>query len=283
MGQSTSQTSKQTISAVIITKDEEAMIANCLASLRFTDEIIVVDSGSSDNTVGIANREGTKIIQVTGGSFKDWRNAGMDASTMDWILYIDADERVTPKLADEIVKSIQFTSNAAYALARNNIHFGKWMEHGGWEEDKIVRLFKRSHLKKWSGDVHESASVEGVVGLLQEPLAHLTHRNIRDGLIKSYTWTDIEAKLLLDAGTKPVKPFTLVRKFLMEFIRRLIIKKGYKDGMEGWIESFQQAINRFFVYERLWELQQKPSLDERYQAIEKEIVRSWNQKNKKGK
>ncbi len=279
MGESNSKnTSRKSISVIIITKDEEAMIANCLASVQFADEIVVVDSGSMDNTLGIASRERAKIIEVTGGTFKDWRNRGAKECTSDWLLYIDADERVTPKLAKEIEETIQFTSNAAFALRRNNIHFGRWMQFGGWEQDRIVRLFKRSHLREWKGDVHEHAEIDGILGELKEPLVHLSHRTIRDGLVKSYTWTNTEAKLLFQAGTKPVKPFTLVRKFGMEFFRRLIVKKGYKDGMEGWIESFQQAINRFFVYERLWELQQKPSLDERYQMIEKEIVKQWEKK-----
>lgn len=251
------------------------MIANCLATLSFADEVVVVDSGSDDNTISIASREGAKVVEVTGGSFKDWRNAGKEAVQTDWILYIDSDERVTPKLAREIEHTIQFTSNSAYALRRHNIHFGRWLEHGGWEQDNLVRLFKRPNLQKWEGDVHEHAVFEGILGELKEPLVHLTHRNIRDGLVKSYTWTGIEAELLYSAHTKPVRPFTLVRKFLMEFFRRLVFKRGYKDGMEGWIEAFQQAINRFFVYERLWELQQKPTLEERYDAIEKEIAKLW--------
>lgn len=279
MGESDNKnTSRKTISAVVITKNEEAMIANCLASLRFADEIVVVDSGSTDNTLEIVGREQVQLIEVTNGHFKDWRNKGKSVATSDWILYVDADERVTPKLAKEISETIQFTSNAAFALRRNNIHFGKWLEHGGWENDRIVRLFKRSQLVGWEGNVHESATVDGILGELKEPLVHLTHRNIKDGLVKSASWTDIEARLLLEAHTKPVRPFTLVRKFIMEFFRRLIMKKGYKDGIEGWIESFQQAINRFFVYERLWELQQKPSLEDRYGAIEKEIVRQWHNK-----
>lgn len=279
MGESDSNnTSRKSITAIVITKNEESMIANCLASLRFADEVIVVDSGSTDNTLDIAHREGATIVEVVDGTFSLWREKGLKAAHSDWVLYVDADERVTPKLATEVSDTIQFTSNAAFALSRNNIHFGKWLEHGGWEQDKIVRLFRRTALKSWAGEVHESANVDGILGELKEPLVHLTHRNIKDGLVKSAIWTDIEARLLYTAGTKPVRSFTLVRKFLMEFLRRLVIKKGYKDGIEGWIESFQQAINRFFVYERLWELQQRPSVEERYQAIEKEIVRQWEKK-----
>ncbi|PWU24043.1 hypothetical protein C5B42_00805 [Candidatus Cerribacteria bacterium 'Amazon FNV 2010 28 9'] len=277
MGETTVTKEKPTISAIIITKNEEEMIANCIATLLFCDEIIVVDSGSTDNTVGIAKREGASVVCTTEGKFKDWRMAGLREATCDFVLYIDADERVTPKLADEIKRTIAFTSYSAFLLKRNNIHFGKWMQHGGWERDSIVRLFSRGKLLRWEGNVHENAIVEGPIGLLQEPLVHLTHRNVRDGLIKSYVWTDTEAQALVNAGAKQVTPFTLVRKTLMEFFRRLILKKGYKDGMEGWIESMQQAMNRFLVYERVWELQQKPSLPQRYERVEKEILHLWKQ------
>lgn len=269
---------RKTLSIVVITKNEEEMIANCLATLSFADEIIVVDSGSTDNTVFLAQREGAKVVVTKHGTFKDWRNRGLSEVTCDWVLYIDADERVTPKLANEITQIIQFTSNAAFTLKRNNIHFGKWMRHGGWENDSLVRLFKRSNLKRWEGDVHEHAVVEGVIGQLKEPLVHLTHRSVKDGLAKSIIWTDIEARLLLEAGAPKVTVFTLLRKMKMEFIRRLLFQKGYQDGMEGWIESLQQAINRFFVYERLWELQQKPTLTEKYERIEKEIAKMWEKK-----
>jgi glycosyltransferase involved in cell wall biosynthesis len=264
-----------TISAIIIARNEEAMIADCIASLQFCDEIIVVDSGSSDNTADLAFREGAKIVQASGGTFKDWRGAGLEAATGDWVLYIDADERVTPKLAREIAETIEFTSYSSFLLRRNNIHFGKWLQHGGWEKDMIVRLFKRSELERWEGDVHEHAIVKGITAQLKEPLVHLTHRNIKDGLVKSYTWTDTEARLLYEAHVKPVTVSTLLRKTIAEFVRRLVIKQGWKDGIEGWIESMQQAMNRFLVYERLWELQQRPSLEEKYSKVEKEIARMW--------
>lgn len=267
----------KTISVIIITRNEEGMIANALGSVPFAGEVIVVDSGSQDNTVEISRREGAKVIETKGGSFADWRNKGLKEATGDWVLYLDADERVTPKLAREIEETLRFTSSTAFALNRNNIHFGKWLRNGGWERDSVVRLFHRQSLKHWEGDVHEHAVVLGAQGQLKEPLVHLTHRNLADGLKKSITWTDIEARLLLEAGAAKVTPLTLMRKTAMEFLRRLVFKKGYKDGMEGWVESMQQAMNRFFVYERLWELQQRPSLEEKYDRYEKEIMKMWKQ------
>ncbi|HSW90204.1 MAG TPA: glycosyltransferase family 2 protein, partial [Patescibacteria group bacterium] len=228
-----------------------------------------------DNTVAIAKREGAQVIETREGKFKDWRNAGLTAAHGDWVLYVDADERVTPKLAKEIEDTIERTSYSAFALSRHNIQFGKWFQHGGWEKDVVVRLFKRSQLREWQGDVHESAKVEGNQGLLTESLVHFTHRDLLSGLVKSAMWTDTEARLLYEAGVKPVGVVTLIRKPFMEFFRRLILKKGYKDGIEGWIESIQQAMNRFFVYERLWELQSKPTLSEKYQRFESEIQKMW--------
>jgi (heptosyl)LPS beta-1,4-glucosyltransferase len=282
MGETTRRMTPPTISAIIITKNEEEMIANCISSVwPFVDEIIVVDSGSTDNTIELAKRERAKVIESDATTFKDWRNVGLREATSDWVLYIDADERVTPKLAKEIRETVVLTSNAAFALKRNNIHFGRWMQHGGWEVDALIRLFAREKLARWEGNVHEHAIISGPIGQLSQPLVHLTHRNIKDGLVKSAVWTDMEARLLLDANVKPVRQFTLIRKTLMEFFRRLILKKGYKDGMEGWIESMQQAMNRFFVYERLWELQQKPSLPEKYQRLEKEIIKLWQSEQKR--
>lgn len=265
----------KSISVILITRNEESMIANAINTVPFASEVIVVDSGSTDNTVEIAKREGAKVVEVKGGSFADWRNRGLKEASGDWILYLDADERVTPKLATEIQETIRLTSNAAFILNRNNIHFGKWMLHGGWEQDRVVRLFHRHSLKSWEGKVHEHARITGAQGNLREALVHLTHRNLSDGLKKSITWTDIEAKLLLDASAPAVTPVTLIRKSLMEFLRRLVFKRGFRDGMEGWVESMQQAMNRFLVYERLWELQQKPSLEEKYQRYEKEIMKMW--------
>lgn len=270
----------KSISVVIITKNEENMIANAIGSVPFAKEVIVVDSGSSDNTIEISKRESAKVVETKTGSFADWRNLGLSECQGEWVLYLDADERVTPKLASEIEETLRFTSNTAFRIPRNNVHFGRWMQHGGWEQDQLSRLFLRTALKKWEGKVHEHAVISGATGQLKEPLIHLTHRNLADGLKKSIVWTDIEAHLLFEDKAPPVTQMTILRKTLMEFVRRYFIRKGYKDGMEGFVESTQQAVNRFFVYGRLWELQQKPSLEEKYSRFEKEILKMWNSKSR---
>ena len=268
--------SEVVISAIVIARNEEAMIANCLETLKWCDEVIVVDDQSQDTTAGLAKRFGAIVVTNTSPSFAEKRNLGLTKAKGKWVLYIDADERVTPKLAREIQHTLLTGQHLVYQVRRNNIQYGKWMEHGGWENDWVERLFQKESLPRWTGQIHESPQLNTrQIGRLNEPLVHLTHRNMVEGLIKTIDWTGKEAKLLLEAKTAPVRPRTLLRKTLMELFRRAIWKKGRKDGIEGWIEALTQAMNRFIVYERLWELQREPNLEEIYQKIDKAIIDQW--------
>jgi hypothetical protein len=123
--------------------------------------------------------------------------------------------------------------------------------------------------------VHEYAIVEGETGDLTEALIHLTHRNMADGIRKSLQWTDVEAQLLLEANHPQMSVLRLMKVTIWEFLHRAIIQQAYKDGMEGMVEAMVQAWNRFLVYERLWELQKMPSLDETYTKYEKDVERLW--------
>lgn len=266
-----------TVSAVVITKNEEHMIANCLDTLSWCKEVIVVDNGSTDRTVELAKRQGATVVKMPDASLPELRNEGKKHATGEWILYVDADERVTPKSMKEMMRMIRDTDHNAYEIPRNNIQYGVWMQHGGWEQDNVVRLFRVSTLKKWEGDVHEHAEFEGEVGKLHEALVHLTHRNMVDGLKKSIEWTGIEAQLLFESNHPKMSFLRFMKIVHTEFIKRIVFKKGWKDGMPGIIEAMVQAMNRFIVYERLWELQQKPSLEEKYKKIEEGIAKLWKE------
>ncbi len=265
---------KPTITAVIITYNEEAMIANCLETLQWCDQIIVVDSHSSDKTPAIAEKYKAKVVSTSAGSFAERRNAVLPHIKTDWIMYIDADERVLPALSKEILVHMETTPHHALQLTRQNVMYGKLFEHGGWTEN-MVRIFRAANFKGWTGEIHESPTYEGEAVLLHTPLLHLTHRNTIDGLHKTIRWTPIEAQLLYQAKVPPVTIVTLVRKGIMEFVRRAFFAQGRKDGTEGWIESLVQGINRILVYIQVWELQQDPSLSEKYLKREKEIVEMW--------
>ncbi|MDQ3008196.1 MAG: glycosyltransferase family 2 protein [bacterium] len=264
-----------TISVIVIAKNEAEMIANCLESLQWCDEIIVIDNESSDATAELAKRSGARVITSTAATFSEIRNKGLQTAKTDWVLYIDADERVTPKLASEITQAIMKSEATAYSLTRRNILYGHEMQHGGWQNDEVVRLFKREAIITWHGEVHEHAEVSGQQLKLSTPLWHLTHRNIVSGLLKTAEWTPVEAKLLYEANVPAVTLFTLLRKGGMSVWRHAVRKQGYKDGVAGWVEALVQGMNRMLVYMQVWEMQQKPTLDERYTQLEEVIAKEW--------
>jgi glycosyltransferase involved in cell wall biosynthesis len=263
------------LTALIIARNEEEMIANCVETLRWAKEIVVLDTGSTDHTAEIAERLGCTVLHAKGSNFADWRNEVAQAVHTEWSFYVDADERVTPALAKAIQSRILRPDYDAYRIFRNNIHYGKWLQHGGWGNDSLLRVFRTAKLKGWVGQVHEHAEIVGRVGEIEEPLVHLTHRSLFDGLRKSIDWTDIEARLFLQSGHPKVGPLRLMKVVVFDFVKRLLFKRAWKDGSEGIIEAMIQSMNRFLVYVRLWELQQKPSVPHRYERIEKEIEKQW--------
>ena len=263
------------ITAIIIAKNEAEMIINCINTLSWCDEILVVDSASSDDTAKLAESVGVRVIGFSNRSMAKTRNEALKKIKTDWAIYIDADERVTPTLAKEIMVQLETSTAVALSMSRQNIHYGKIMQHGGWNQDFVTRVFNKNQFQEWYGDIHESPKFNGPEIRLNSPLIHLTHRNTLDGLKKTISWTPIEADLLAKANTKPVKIMTILRKGAVEFLRRGFFKQGQKDGIEGWIESIVQGINRMLVYIQLWERQQQPSLKNTYQQIEQQISKMW--------
>lgn len=270
---------KQTITAVLLAKNEEQMLPLCLKTLDWVDHILVIDNGSQDNTAQVAADYGAQVIGFSHSSFARLRNEALKHVDTDWLLYIDPDERITPTLAKEILVHLETDDADVLSFNRTNICYGTEFNHGGWEEDKVTRAFKTTKLEKWEGKVHESPVYEGRHQLLHTPLIHLTHRNTTDGLKKTIQWTAIEAQLLHKAGVAPVTLFTLIRKGGMEFFRRAILRQGYKDGMPGLVEAVVQGINKVLVYIQLWELQQSPSLEDKYRQYEVEITRQWQEED----
>lgn len=267
------------ISAIIIAKNEEMMIANCIDTLRWCDEIIVIDDHSSDRTPELAQQAGAIVLKNEGKTFASARNTGKDAANGQWLFYVDADERVTPALMRAIRSVLHDQESAvAYQIPRRNIHYGSWLQYGGWGTDAVVRLFRKSALKAWRGDIHEHAEIAGTEKRLSEELIHLTHRSVKDGLEKSIHWTAIEARLLFESGHKPIGMFRLLSIPIRSFFYRMIRLRAFKDGAPGWIEAMVQAMNRFLVYAQLWELQQKPTIPEQYAKYEQDIAKLWQRR-----
>jgi len=252
------------LSIIIIAKNEEKIIKDCLESAMWADEVILIDSGSTDKTVEIAKKYKAKIIKLPSVKleFSKWRNAGLKAAEGDWVLYLDADERVTPELKEEILKKLQNsktpkTKIVAYAISRKNFYLGKEVRFGGSWPDYVKRLFRREKLKGWKGRLHEEPVFEGKLGHLKEPMIHLTHRDLSSMIEKTSQWSKIEAELLYDAGHPPVTWWRILRVIFSEFWDRGIRKQGFRDGTVGWIEIIFQVFSRFITYARLWERQQE--------------------------
>lgn len=266
---------KLSITAIIIAKNESKMISNCIDSVRWCDQVIVIDNGSTDDTTAIAENAGARVIRHISEDFSQLRNVGLKYVKTDWILYIDADERISPRLFQEISVNIETNEADVLQFSRQNICYGTIFSHGGWQHDIVTRVFKKSALIGWQGLIHESPQFEGTTKLLHTPLIHFTHRSTQENLRKSADWTIKEAELLAAERTEPVTLMTLVRKGLMEFIRRAYIQKGYKDGMPGLIEAVVQGLNRVMVYIQVWELMQVPSIEEKYQKHELDLASQW--------
>ncbi len=266
---------RPSISALVLAKNEELMLANCLETLSWCDEIVLLDNGSTDNTKDLAKKLGARVFSSSSDDFSLLRNTLLEKAKMDWVIYIDPDERITPELAQEISVHLEAQDTEVMQFQRKNIFYAKEMKHGGWQNDLLTRIFKKEALNEWMGEIHESPVYEGKTIQLHHPLIHLSHRNTRDGLLKSSQWTKKEAELLVRDGISKVTISTLFRKAIMEFLRRAYFKKGYKDGFVGLLEAMIQAMNRFLVYVQVWELQQKPDLSEQYQKRELQIIQSW--------
>lgn len=257
------------------------MIGACIDCLQWCNQIIVVDDGSTDETASIAEARGAKVISFKHNSFARRREEGLKRVKTDWLVYVDSDERVTPTLAKEIIVNAETSQASAMRLRRSNIYFGQALKNGGWGDDFVTRVFRRDALENWQGDVHESPVFSGEELTLKTSLVHLTHRDVISGLLKTASWTPMEAKALFESKIEKVSFWTLLRKGGMEFLRRAVFKKGYRDGMVGLVEATIQGINRVLVYIQVWELQQKPPITEKYQLIEDEIKDLWQQKQDK--
>ncbi|PIP53377.1 hypothetical protein COX08_01320 [Candidatus Beckwithbacteria bacterium CG23_combo_of_CG06-09_8_20_14_all_34_8] len=267
------------ITAIVLTHNEEEMLLNCLKSIEWVDEILISDKKSTDSTLAIAQKYNAKIHHFTGVHFDDWRNQALEKTNGNWAIYIDPDERITKELKAEIqtilneneTSFVKSDLKSAYRMKRINYWWGKKFNCCGAENDFVTRLFNKSKLKKWRGIIHESPEVDGEIGQLSGEIIHLTHRDLISGLKKSYQWTKFEAELFNQTDHPKITWPRLLKIFNQTFWQKFIKQGGIKQGTEGFIESMVQAWNRFMVYEQLWELQQKPNLDEKYKEIEEKL------------
>lgn len=242
------------LSAIIIAKNSEAFIADCIDSVSFCNEVIVVDNGSTDNTREIAKRMHAKVLKNDGDNFATQRNVGLAFASGEWVFYIDTDERVSEELRKSILSTISSESHQVYYVQRKNFYLGK---HPWPKIEKLERLFKKSALSGWKGELHETPVYAGSVGVLDGYLLHFTHRDLSSMLNKTIVWSDIEAQLRLQSHHPKMAWWRFFRVMLTGFWDSYVIQGGWKVGTAGLIESMYQAFSMFITYAKLWELQQK--------------------------
>lgn len=245
------------LSIVIATYNEEENIEECLKSAEFADEIIVIDDCSQDKTVEIAKRYTEKVIvRKHKGPEDAWnenKNYGFNIATCDWILSLDADERVTPKLATEIKSVISSNSKYnGYWIRQKIFYFNVPLNHV-MGDAILVRLFKKGKGRFPCKHVHEQLLVEGKLGCLKNPILHFAHRDISKFISSTNKYTTYEAGYLFKAGVKP-NWFKMIIGPLRYFYFLFLKKRGYLDGQGGFIVSILKAFYYFLTLAKLWEL-----------------------------
>lgn len=241
------------LSVVLITQDAASKIESCLASLGFADEILVVDSGSRDATREIALGHGARVIESEWRGFGPQKQFAVEAASHPWVLCIDADERVSPELALEIVATLRRPDHAAYAMPRRNRFLGRWLRHGEGYPDWSLRLFDRRHAR-WSDDkVHEKVVADGPVGRLRGDLLHESADTLARYLDKQNRYTTLQAEQLHGAGRSAGLP-QLILSPLARFLKFYVLRLGFMDGLPGLVHIVIGCTNSFHKYAKLIEL-----------------------------
>lgn len=260
------------LSVVILTKNEENRIRACLESVKWADEIIIVDNGSKDDTLKIARIYTDKIFEVNLQDFAEIRNFAIKKTSGEWVLFVDADERILEELKAELEILINKDEFSAYAISRINIVFGNEEKYGPFWPDWVIRLLKKKDFEEWIGKVHEYPRFKGNLGYSKNSLLHLTHRNIDQIVLKSLEWTKIDAKLRLDASHPKMSGWRFLRIFTTEIFYQGVVRKGFFNGTIGIMDSILQSFSLFLTYVRLWELQQLKPMDEIYDNLDQKLI-----------
>ena len=245
------------LSVILITKNEEANLKECLESVSFADEIIVVDSQSSDKTQEIAKSFGAKLeITTDWPGFGPQKNRALNLATQDWVLSIDADERVTPELKKEILAVVSSKESLnCYAIPRSSWYCGRFMKHSGWYPDYVDRLFKRGTAKFSDHLVHERLLPEGTVGQLQNHFLHYSFKDFSQVLKKIDAYSTASAEQAYLKGKRSTVG-KAVGHGLWAFFRTYVLRLGFLDGAQGLALAISNAEGTYYRYIKIWLLEQ---------------------------
>lgn len=246
------------LSVILITMNEAENIRACLDSVAWVDEIIVVDSGSTDDTVAIAREFTSRVYAHDWPGFGLQKNRALDYATCEWVLSIDADERVTPELRAAIEAVLHNEKNvcAGYRISRLSSYCGRFMRHSGWYPDRLVRLFRRGAARFSDDLVHERLLIEGDVGQLDGELLHYAFDNLEEVLHKVNSYSSAGAIMMQRRGRNASLSGAVLRG-LWSFLRTYVLRGGFLDGREGFMLAVSNAEGTYYRYLKLMLLNRK--------------------------
>jgi glycosyltransferase involved in cell wall biosynthesis len=239
------------IAATVITKNEASSIRTCMNSLAWVDEIVVVDSGSTDRTVEICREYTDRIVAADWPGFGPQKNRAIAMATSEWVLSLDADEWLTPELREEMRAAMADPGNhAAFAMPRLSSYCGKQMRHGGWWPDYVTRLFRRGKARFSDDLVHERLLVDGPVGRLREPLLHEAFRNLDEVVDTMNRYSTAGAQMMHERKER-AGPATALLHGFWSFLSTYFLRAGFLDGREGFMLAVSNAEGAYYKYLKL--------------------------------
>jgi glycosyltransferase involved in cell wall biosynthesis len=239
------------ISSITITKNNAADIGACLDSLAFCDERIVVDSGSTDDTVAIASARGAAVTYHDWEGFGPQKNFAKTLATGEWILWLDADERITPALENGIKRVVTGADVDGYRISRLATFCGQPMRHSGWHPDYVLRLFRRQR-GRWSDGIgHDHVICDGRVDYLPGVILHFAVRRLEDSLVRIDRYSSIGARMMVDSGRR-VSFFSGISHGLWTFFRGYVLQRGFLDGRLGFVLAIANAEGTYYRYMKAW-------------------------------
>jgi len=250
------------LTAIIPTGNEEHNISVVLKSIAFADEIMVVDSYSTDRTVELARQHTDFILQREYENSASQKNWAIPQASHEWILLVDADERISEDLKEEIQQTLQAPDKDAYWIYRQNYIWDRKLNYSGWQGDKVIRLFRKSKCRYQDKHVHAEVLVDGEVGYLKNKLDHFTYVDLDHYLAKSYRYSTWGAYDRAPKTTK-VTAYHLVVKPLLGFIKKYFIKRGFLDGQVGLILALQYSSYLFIRAVKIWRIKEGEKLKQR--------------------
>jgi glycosyltransferase involved in cell wall biosynthesis len=246
---------KLPVSVYVLTYNNRRTIERCLESLRWAEELVIVDSFSTDRTYELCQQYTDKAYQQEWKGHRDQYQFAANLTTKDWIMFVDADEEVPPELVGEIRTELSRKPNAfdGFFVYRRTYYLGKWIRYGGWYPDGEIRLYRRDK-GRWEGGLHAKVVVNGKVGTLKNPYLHYTYRDISDQIRTIDKYSQIAAEDLVREGKK-FSLFKLLFHPPFRFIKEYLFKSGFRDGLPGLIIIASTMYYVFIKYAKLWELE----------------------------